>query len=94
MIPRDVTHIRFHSLVKAIWDDKYIDEALPQCSQLVSKILNDELEEIRRSAFCLCTSLKRIIIPNAVKRIKKWAFVECSGLTSVTLGNGLEEIGD
>jgi hypothetical protein len=94
LIPRDVTHVRFHSSVKAIWDSKYIHNALFQCSQLVTVILNDGLEEIGRSEFYLCTLLQRIIIPNTVKTIKKWAFEQCSGLMSVTLGNGLQEIGD
>ena len=67
-VPRDVTHVRIHSSIRAI------KEAFYERRQLVTVILGDGLEEIGVDTFKGCKSLQEINIPNAVKRIKMKAF--------------------
>ena len=67
-VPRDVTHVRIHSYIRAI------KEAFYERRQLVTVILGDGLEEIGVDTFKGCKSLQEINIPNAVKRIKMKAF--------------------
>jgi len=86
-IPRDVTHVRIYSSVKAIKK-----RAFMFCSKLLIVILNDGLNKIEELAFHYCESLQRIIIPNTVKTIRYGAFQYCSGLVTVSLDDGLEEI--
>jgi hypothetical protein len=87
-IPRDVTHVRVDSSVRAIKNCAFFF-----CTGLTVVIFNKELEEIESEAFSQCWSLEEIDIPNAVKKIEDCAFMTCQDLTAVTLGHGLEEIG-
>jgi hypothetical protein len=86
--PSDVTHIRIDSSVRRI-----MPYAFNERFHLRIMILNEELEEIGRSAFVLCLSLGEIVIPNNIRSIGDDAFSSCAGLAAVTLGDGLEEIG-
>ena len=63
-IPMDVTDVRIYSSVRAIKNWAF-------CKQweLRIVILNEELEEIGRSAFADCISIGVIIIPNNVRAI-------------------------
>jgi hypothetical protein len=49
-VPRDVTHVRIHSSVRAIMEGAFGD-----CMQLRIVILNEELEEIDGWTFSGCT---------------------------------------
>ncbi len=68
-IPRDVTHVRNYSSVKAIKK-----RAFMFFSKLLIVILIDGLNKIEELAFHYCESLQRIIIPNTVKTIRYGAF--------------------
>ncbi len=94
-VPGDVTHVRIHSTVRAIWDWTGNKRGqFEERRQLRIVILNEELEKIGPFTFAECRSLGEIIIPNAVRAIQNGAFTCCTGLTSVTLGDGLEWIGE
>ena len=64
-VPRDVTHVRIHSSVRAIEE-----EAFNRHEQLRIVILNEELEEIGTRAFAWCSLMEEIAIPNNVRVIK------------------------
>jgi hypothetical protein len=83
-VPRDVTHVRSHSSIRAIKEG-----AFGNCMQLRIVILNEELEEIDGWTFCGCTSMEEIVVPNNVRTIKDMALNHCHMLRRVTLGNGL-----
>jgi hypothetical protein len=83
-VPRDVTHVRIHSFVRAIKEGAFSD-----CMQLRIVILNKELEEIDGWTFCGCTSMEEIVVPNNLRTIKDMSFNHCHMLRRVTLGNGL-----
>lgn len=53
------------------------------CTNLVSVILPDNLEDIEGSAFENCSALESIVIPASVTRIEMSAFENCSGLTTI-----------
>jgi hypothetical protein len=88
-VPRDLTHVRIHSSVRAIEFGAFSGR-----EQLRNVILNEELEEIGVYAFGECESMEEIDIPDNVRAIQRLGFESCTGLKRVTLGNGLEEIGE
>jgi len=65
-----------------------------QNSKMVKRIiLNDGLEEIRKSAFDDCKSLLSINIPDSVKSIGEWAFHGNDALTRIELAANISTIG-
>ena len=72
IVPRDVTHVRFDTSVRAVQFGAFDNRM-----RLAAVILNDELEEIGVLAFHMSTSLHEIIIPNAVRKIEDVAFGYC-----------------
>lgn len=67
--------------------------AFENCTNIVSVILSDTIEEIQESAFWGCTSLKNVKFSNRLEKIGLSAFAGCTSITNLTLPNSLKEIG-
>jgi len=87
IIPKNVTHVRFHPNVIGVDNDAFAGFA-----QLREVTLNEGLREIEECAFYGCTSLQSINIPSTVVRIGRFAFSGCIELKTVVLNEGLTEI--
>ena len=62
-------------------------------SELTDITIPSDITEIKKSAFCGCTSLTSVTISNSVTTIGGGAFYNCTSLTSVTIGNSVTSIG-
>ena len=62
-------------------------------SELTDITIPSDITEIKKSAFCGCTSLTSVTIGNSVTTIGGGAFYNCTSLTSVTIGNSVTSIG-
>jgi len=78
-VPKDVTHVRFHSNVREVPGYEYDDNdelidheyAFLGCTELKEVVLNEGLRKIGKHAFRDCTSLKRIEFPSSLTEIEE-----------------------
>jgi len=99
-VPKDVTHVRFHSSVIEVAGYEYDDYepidhgyAFLGCKKLKEVVLNEGLLKIGKYAFSGCTSLKRIEFPSSLVEIGELAFCDCESLERIELPPTLTEIG-
>ena len=63
------------------------------CNKLVNIIFNNNITNIRDSAFDMCAALKKIVIPNSVTILGYAALGRCTVMTDLTIPNTIEYIG-
>lgn len=61
---------------------------------VIDLVIPDDVEVIKRNAFCNCKSIKSAEFPDALKRINEKAFYRCSGIEKVEFPFWVEEIGE
>ena len=96
-VPKDVTHVRFHSSVVEVGDyhTGYNFQGYTQfssCKSLEEVVLNEGLQKIGPFAFNGC-SLPCINLPSTVTEIGDSAFLGCDSLRNIVFNNGLKKIG-
>lgn len=69
------------------------DNALYQCTGVVSIVLPENLETIGEYSLYQCSLLENITIPESVRTIGSRAFYGCSKLLSISLSDNVESIG-
>ena len=102
-VPRDVTHVRFHSSVNEVggyeYDDNWNLTEIPDehgfkdCNKLKEVTFNNGLTKIGEAAFKKCSSLQSITLPSTLTEIGSYAFQNCSSLKEVVFNEGLKKIG-
>ena len=87
-IPKDVTHVRFHSSIVTI-------SSIPfkECDRLTEVVFNEGLLMICDKAFLYCSALESITFPSTLTEIGMGSFSSCSSLKDITLNEGLKKIG-
>ena len=65
-------------------------DAFTGCEQIVTVILQDNIQSIGANAFENCTGIESVNVPNSVKQIGEKAFFNCSALTSIDVGEDNE----
>ena len=63
------------------------------CLQLVTIIIDDEIEYIRSHAFHQCTNLVTVNLSASLKTVREYAFSHCTKLQSLVFQEGLELVG-
>ena len=88
-IPKNVTHIHFHSSVTEVHD-----EAFRGCSKLKEVVFSDGITTIGDGSFKGCKRLKRVVLNYGLKQIGDDAFANCISLDSITFPSTVTKIGD